>query len=307
VSAEVRARITGPIPSVRTLFRRDGEIDFRAIREHVEFMVEAGSSAVMLTFGDSLYTVLSDAEVADVTRAVVEQVRGRAVVIAADGGWWTGQTARFAAYARAIGADVLMVIPPDFGGASTPDTLADHYGAAAQHIPVMVVTGVFTTRGVDFALATLRKLLERVPGVIAVKDDWCGEFGRKLSLLVHGRWAVVAGGQKQNHLNAHPYGCDAYLSTFRCFRPEVARDYWQAVQSGDVPRAVGIVRDLDMPLFDAILSLPGGFDAGLHAVLELTGRGERWRRSPYYNLTDAEVAALADTLRACGVLSASGG
>jgi hypothetical protein len=70
----------------------------------------------------------------------------------------------------------------------------------------------------------------------------------------------------------------------------------------DLGRAVGIIRDLDIPLFDAVLTLPGGFDAGLHALLELTGHGARWRRSPYYDLTDSEVAALADKLREHGVL-----
>lgn len=302
MSAELRARIRGPIPSVRTLFHRDGAIDFEATRQHVETMIDAGSSAVMLTYGDSLYTVLSDSEIADVTRAVVEQTRGRAVVIAADGGWWTGQSVEFAAYARGIGADILMVMPPDFGGASTPDTLAAHYAAVAEQMPVMIVTGVFTARGADFALETLRILLDTVSGVVAVKDDWCDAFGRRLSMLAHGRWAIVAGGQKQNHLNAHPYGCDAYLSTFQCFRPSVARSYWQAIQANSLPEAAAIIRDLDVPLFDTVLALRGGFDAGLHAILELTGHGGRWRRSPYYNLSDAEMESLSVTLHSLGLL-----
>ena len=43
--------------------------------------------------------------------------------------------ARFAAGA---GADVLMVLPPDWDASTTPDMLAEHYGAVAAHIPVML-------------------------------------------------------------------------------------------------------------------------------------------------------------------------
>ena len=84
-----------PIGSVRTPFDRSGAIDFRALRRMVDFLVDAGSPAVMLTYGDSLYSVLTDREVEEVTRVVAEQTAGRALVIAADRGWWTGKAAEF--------------------------------------------------------------------------------------------------------------------------------------------------------------------------------------------------------------------
>ena len=55
----------------------------------------------------------------------------------------TAVRADFARFAAGAGADVLMVLPPDWDASTTPDTLAEHYGAVAAHFPAMLVTGIF--------------------------------------------------------------------------------------------------------------------------------------------------------------------
>jgi dihydrodipicolinate synthase/N-acetylneuraminate lyase len=301
-SEEIRARLSGPLASIRTVFHPDGRIDQKGMRRQIDFVIEGGVSAVVLTYGDSLYSLLSDQEIAEVTRFVVEHVAGRCIVVAADRGWPTDKTADFARYAREVGADVLMVLPPDWGGSTTTETLVRHYAAAAQAIPVMVVTNLFIARGVRFGLETIERLRDTVENVVAVKDDWNEEFGRRLCQAVSGQWAVIAGGQKQHHLNAHPYGCGGYLSTFMAFKPQVARDYWAAIRFDNLAEAARIVRDLDMPLFDFLLPLPGGFDAGIHGAMELFGVAPRWRRAPYYNLNEMEMESLAGFFHDRGLL-----
>ena len=112
--AEIRHALSGPVASVNTPFTREGAIDYRSLQNFVDFVIEGGSRTVLLTYGDSLYSILTDQEVAEVTRAVVEFTRRRAMVVAADRMWWTGRTVEFAAYCRNVGADVLMVLPPDW-------------------------------------------------------------------------------------------------------------------------------------------------------------------------------------------------
>ena len=97
---EVRAALTGPVTSVKIPFQRDGSIDFVGLRTYIEFVLAAGSRALILTYGDSLYSVLSDQEVAEVTRAVVEDAAGHALVVAGDRMWATPQAVAFARYPR---------------------------------------------------------------------------------------------------------------------------------------------------------------------------------------------------------------
>jgi hypothetical protein len=39
-----------------------------------------------------------------------------------------------------------------------------------------------------------------------------------------------------------------------------------------------------------------GFDTGIHGALEIFGVCQRWRRLPYYSLSNAEMEKLADFL-----------
>ncbi len=294
--------LTGPVASVRTPFLRDGDVDFDGLRSQIDFNIAAGTRTLMLTAGDSHYFTLSDQEIADITRATVEYVDRRAMVIAADRHFNTHQAVSFAEYCAQIGADVLMVMPPDWARSCTPETLAAHYTAVAEHIPVMIVTNVFVPRGEVFGLQTIEKTLAANANVIAVKDDMCGAFARKMALKVQGKWAVIAGGQKQNHLNTYPYGCDGYLSCFISFRPEIARRYWSAIESNSISDAVAVIRDYDFPFFKLVSGIKGGFDAGIHGTLELFGICSRWRRLPYHTLSDAEMDQLKSGLKSIGIL-----
>lgn len=301
--AEIRAALSGPWPTVRTPFTRQGQIDFAALRGHLDFLLAAKAKAIVLTWGDSLFSLLTEDEIAQVTKEVAQHVRKRALVVAADGSWWTGKAVEFAAYCVRIGADLLMVKPPDWAASTTLDTLVAHYRAISQEIPVMLVTNYLGTRGMAFGLGLFKRLCQDVPGVVAVKDDVGGEFACKMCLMTHERWALGAGGQKQNHMLLLPYGVDGYLSTFLTFKPEIAWRYWGAIEAGDLAAARAVIRDYDMPLFDYLIASPGSFDAAIHGIYELFGLGKRYRRPPYHSLTDRQMAELAEFLRKKRILS----
>jgi dihydrodipicolinate synthase/N-acetylneuraminate lyase len=292
----IREALTCPIASVPTLFLRDGSIDRDGVRNFIDFTIAGGSKTMLLTYGDSLYSLLSDQEIAEMTQLVVEHTAGRALVVAADGIWATPQEVEFAKYVRQVGADVLMVLPPDWATSCTVDSCVEHYAAVAEHIPVMVVTNVFARRQA-WGFEVLKALRDQVKGIVAIKDDVGGQFVRKMCLLVHDHWAVFAGGQKQNHLDILHYGCDGYMSTFVQFKPSITQEYWSATQTGDWGRAKEIIRMYDMPYFDFVIQLTGGFDAGIHGALELFGIAQRWRRKPYHSLDDEEMEQLADFFR----------
>jgi hypothetical protein len=90
----------------------------------------------------------------------------------------------------------------------------------------MLVTNVFIPRGEAFGLQTLELVFDTVENVVAIKDDMLGPFARKMTLLVRDQWAVFSGGQKQNHLDLHPYGCRGFMSTFLSFKPDITHNYW---------------------------------------------------------------------------------
>ncbi len=188
--SQVREALTGPVASVHTPFQRDGEIDEKGLKNFINHAIDAGSGSIILTYGDSLYSLLTDEEVASITKVVARHVAGRAMVIAADRQWWTGKEVEFAKYAKSVGADLLMVLPPNWVASCTVETFVEHYAAVAEHIPVMVVTNVFAPAP-DLGLETLKILRDEVEGVVAIKDDICGAFARRMGLLVC--WFTIIG------------------------------------------------------------------------------------------------------------------
>jgi 4-hydroxy-tetrahydrodipicolinate synthase len=295
--ADIRAKLSGPWPSIHTPFTKSGEIDYAALRGQLDFALEAKAKAVVLTWGDSLFSILTDDEIAAVTKVVVEHIDGRAFVVAATDRWWTGRAAEFAAYCDELGADMVMALPPDWAASTTVDTLVDYYAALTEHLPVMLVTNYLSRRGAPFALELCGRLLKEVPGVIAVKDDLCNDTICKICLMAHDRWTISAGGQKKNHMLMMPYGVDGYLSTFMTFNPKIAWRYWNAIEDNDMDAAMEVVRKFDMPFFDYIIGCEGSFDAAIHGIDEIIGCGRRWRRMPYYSLTDRQMAELKEFLR----------
>jgi 4-hydroxy-tetrahydrodipicolinate synthase len=104
----VREALTGPVTSIRTPFAKDGSVDYDGLRNTLDFNIDAGSKTMLLTAGDSHYIALSDQEIADVSRVVIDHTAGRAMVVTADRYYNTNQAVAFAKFAAEAGADVHM-------------------------------------------------------------------------------------------------------------------------------------------------------------------------------------------------------
>lgn len=298
---EAREALTGPMMSLRTPFLANGEIDYQGIRNIIDFTIDGGTKAIITTWGDTLYSILTDEEIAILTKFVVEHTAGRAMVVAADRSWWTGKEVEYAKYVRDVGADMLMVLPPNWVRSCTVDTFVEHYAAVAEHIPVMVVTNVFKGYPISMSMEVLKRLCD-VEGVYAVKDDLCGEFGRRLGLTVSDHIAAFCGGTKRLFLNSYPYGCTGYFSVFIEFKPSVAQEFWCAVQTNDSIKIRNVIKEYELPLWDYIGNFTGSFSAAIGGIQELAGLSQRWRRKPYYSLNDDEMEKMGGFFKSKGWL-----
>jgi 4-hydroxy-tetrahydrodipicolinate synthase len=298
----VRQALTGPIASIRTPFRRDGAIDYPGVRRMIDFHLQAGGRVSLLTAGDSHFHCLTDDEIAQLNRVVVEHTAGRALTVACDWEFATPQAVRFAAYCADLGADILMARPPDWAESATADALVEHYARLAKRMPIMLVTNLFLGRSDKFTLNTLTALRDRVPNILALKEDLQDKIARRICLLAHGRWAMFSGGGLRKHLDMHAYGCDGFMDRHMNFAPAVSFRYWNALQKGDLAAARKVIADVELPLEDFLGAFPGGRDAAVHGLIELAGIAGRWRRKPYHSLTDAEMRKLKSFVKRMGLL-----
>jgi dihydrodipicolinate synthase/N-acetylneuraminate lyase len=299
-AAEIREALTGPVPSIATPFLQNGDIDYKSLAKMIDLYIQSRMKTILLTPGDSHYVLLSDQEIAELTKYVVNETAGRAMVIAADRHYATPQAVNFAKYTREIGADLYMAYPPDWAGSLTPEGCSDHYAAIGEFMPIMMLFCPFKDEANAWKLFDLT--FEKTDALVALKDDICGPISRKMCLRYNDRVAIISGGQKQNHLNILPYGCDGFLSTYARFLPEIAWKYWAAIEKNDIPAAIEIIAKYDLPYFEMILGMKGSFDTGIHAALEVFGLAERWRRQPYYSAGEAEMEKVRDFFKGLNLL-----
>lgn len=297
---ELRHALDSPVPSIRTPFTKDGAVDLDGVRAQVDFAIAGKARTLMVTWGDSLFSVQTDKQIAELVKVVVEHSNGRAKVIAADNSWATPKAVAFAEYCSEIGADLLMLLPPDWAASTTTDNLVEHFNAVGQHLPTMIVTAFFTTMGPrppGRQMEILKALYERAPNLVAVKDDVLGEAGNRMCMLVHPRWAVVSGGLMANHTLQVPYGVDGYLCLIMSFRPDIAWEYFNSIKEENYANAWRIMRDIEYPLRDAMNAAHPNMNAVWHGMSELFGISNRHLPLPYHTLTDEQMDVLAQGLK----------
>jgi 4-hydroxy-tetrahydrodipicolinate synthase len=200
-------------------------------------------------------------------------VAGRAVVMAATAGWWTGQAVDYARFAESVGADAVQVTLPDRGD---EDSLFRHIRAvtAATRLPLGL-------HGQP-SLSLMRRLLTLDP-VVAFKEEFTTTYTLPFYKEFGDRLNIFAGGEKARLLTYWPYGMRGYYSTFITFHPPVAVRFWKAVQAGDLKEAGKVVLRYDVPFFEKWTH------PFWRATLEYFGVAQRWVRPPDVSFTNAQM------------------
>jgi len=288
--SRIKAMLSGPVASISIPFDKKGDIDYPGLQNYIEYVIQSGVTALLMTPGDTHYSLLTDNEVAEITKAVIKQSNNRTLVITAAKQWGTSRCIKYARFACQAGADLLLSCPYIWGNALTAESLADHYRALGREIPVM-----FYAANESVILDAMHLLIHEDNGVLAVKDDACGPAGRRIASLVRDKWGILSGGLKENHLDSYPYGSDGYLSVYCRFKAEVAFKYWHAVKNNDFTAAVAIIEKYERPFMDELTIKTGlDFDALIHAAMELFKIAGRWRRTPFTSADDCQMEMIKD-------------
>src|SRR4051812_39829980 len=108
-------RYRGLFPVVPTTFHEDGTLDAQSQKRCVDFMIEAGSEGLCILANFSEQFLLADEEREVLTREIIEHVNGRVPVIVTTTHTSTRVCAERSRRAQAMGAAMVMVMPPYHG------------------------------------------------------------------------------------------------------------------------------------------------------------------------------------------------
>jgi 2-keto-3-deoxy-L-arabinonate dehydratase len=157
---------TGVWPVAPTPFTEDGAIDIEGMRRVIDCMVDQKVDGICILANFSEQFLLSDEERAALTRVSLEQAAGRVPVVVTVSHFATAVVEARAREAAAMGAAMLMMMPPYHGAIlrADEDGIVEHFAAAgkAGGIPIMVQDAPMagTTLSVPFLVRMAREIEE---------------------------------------------------------------------------------------------------------------------------------------------------
>lgn len=295
------AAFRGVGPALVTPMRADGSVDFFALADHVEWVLQAGVDVLVPcgTTGES--ATLSAAEQAEVIARVVEIAAGRVPVLAGAGGNDTRRVAALAAAAVEAGADGILSVTPYYNK-PTLDGLVAHYrvvGEAADR--PLFVYNVPGRTGLNVPAEGTLRIAREVPQVVGVKEA-SGDLAQITTILAkRPAGFVVLSGDDELTLPVLALGGDGVVSVVANEAPGLMARLVAAARAGawDEARVVhGRLLRLMRANFVATNPVP------VKTALELMGRAPAHFRLPLVPLAprDPARAALREALEEAGLI-----
>ncbi|MBW1981638.1 MAG: 4-hydroxy-tetrahydrodipicolinate synthase [Deltaproteobacteria bacterium] len=158
----------GVMTAIVTPFK-NGAVDEEGLRQLIEFQLENGVHGIVPcgTTGES--ATLSHEEHERVIEITVEQVKGRAAVIAGTGSNNTAEAIRLTAHAKQVGADGVLMIAPYYNK-PTQEGLYQHYRKVAEEVDIpIVIYNIPGRTAVNIEPETFARLAE-IENIVGVKE-----------------------------------------------------------------------------------------------------------------------------------------
>ncbi|PTQ88528.1 4-hydroxy-tetrahydrodipicolinate synthase [Agitococcus lubricus] len=185
--------ITGSLVALVTPMQDNGDIDWPALKQLVEWHIAEGTHAIVAvgTTGES--ATLDVDEHCAVIKAVVDTAAGRIPIIAGTGANSTREAIELTKSAKEAGADACLLVTPYYNK-PTQEGLFQHYKAIAEAVDIpQILYNVPGRTGVDMSNATVARLAG-VPNIVGIKDATGNlERGQELLTLVGDKMAVYSG------------------------------------------------------------------------------------------------------------------
>ncbi|QHC25141.1 4-hydroxy-tetrahydrodipicolinate synthase [Streptomyces sp. GS7] len=278
-----------------TPFTADGALDLDGAQRLAAHLVDAGNDGIVVngTTGESPTT--SDAEKAQLVRAVVDAVGDRAFVVAGAGTNDTHHSLELARAAQDAGAHGLLAVTPYY---SKPpqEGLLRHFTAIADatDLPVMLYD-IPGRSGVPINTETMVRLAEH-PRIVANKDAK-GDLGRASWAIARSGLAWYSGDDMLN-LPLLSVGAVGFVSVVAHVVTPELRALLDAHLNGDVTKATEIHQKL-LPVFTGMFRTQGVITT--KAALGLQGLPAGPLRLPLVELSPEETEQLKRDLAAGGV------
>ena len=275
-----------------TTFKPDFSFDDAPYRKSIHVNIEHGAAGLFAPGGTGEFFSLTLSEVERVTRAAVDETRGRVPVVGG-AGYGTAMAIEFARAAERAGADAVLLLPPYLLGVEQAG-LEAHVDAICKAIGIGVI--LYNRDNAIYSAETVARLADRNENLIGYKDGH-GDVEQLVRVRqIVGDRLVYIGGMPTAEVFAVPYfaaGFTTYSSAVYNFAPKTAMQFFNALRAGDRATTDRLLKSLFLP-YVALRNRRKGYAVSIvKAGMRVVGRPAGPVRPPLTDLTTEEQQELA--------------
>ena len=165
--------LTGILPVAPTPFHADGRVDEDGMRRVLDCMIDQGVDAICILANYSEQFLLSDDERALLMKLSLEHVAGRVPVIVTTSHFHTGLAVERAKAAQALGAAMVMMMPPYHGVGLIPAEagIVEHFTAVSDAIEIPIMVQDAPLSGVSLPVPLLARMAREIENVSYFKIE----------------------------------------------------------------------------------------------------------------------------------------
>ncbi len=173
-------KYAGTWTAIITPFKVNGDLDEAALRVLVRMQIAGGVTGIVPsgTTGESPTT--TSAEDHRIAEIVVEEARGRALVMAGTGSNATRDAVAYTKAAKEVGADCCLVVSPYYNK-PTPEGIKQHYAAVAEVGLPIIVYNIKGRTAINIDTDTMMEMAKN-PMIVGVKEA-SGDIGQMKEVL----------------------------------------------------------------------------------------------------------------------------
>ncbi|HUG61256.1 MAG TPA: dihydrodipicolinate synthase family protein [Methylomirabilota bacterium] len=186
--------LRGILPVAPTPFDADGRVDEDGMRRVLDCMIDQGVDAICLLANYSEQFLLSDEERARLTRLSLEHIAGRVPAIVTISHFSTGIVVARATAAEAMGAAMVMMMPPYHGVGLVPGEqgVLEHFRAVSDAIGIPIMVQDAPISGATLSVPLLARMAREIENVSYFKIE-TPFAADKLAALIEAGGADIVG------------------------------------------------------------------------------------------------------------------
>ena len=277
---------------------RDGEVDFPALKNLIEFQIAEGIDALVIAGTTGEAPTLADHEHQACLAFAAEVIDGRVPFIAGTGSNDTHHAVEMSRFACSCGCDALLLVSPYYNRATERGLIQSYLTIADSIDKPAILYNVPSRTGVKLTMPVYRALAEH-ENIVAVKEA-SGDLGAvaQLAAELGDRFAIYSGNDDVTVpvMSLGGLGCISVLSNLL---PRATSDMCHKYLGGDTKGAAADQLRL-IPLINALFAEVNPIPVKCAAAMMGLCREEY--RLPLCSPSEAARQRLISALRAIGVI-----